>query len=67
MGKHTRRLMQYALAYPYSWHSYGKDRSTVNALAILVRDGLIIRNEHRQFRLNVPERYFDAMTREARR
>jgi hypothetical protein len=62
----VRRLLQFALAYPYSWHSYSKDRSTVNALAILARDGLIIRNEYRQFRLNVPERYFDAMAREAR-
>lgn len=67
MGKRARNLMQFALAYPYSWHSYGFDRSTRDAINILRRDGFITVNSNRQFRLNVPERYFDAMARDSQR
>lgn len=59
--------MQFALAYPYSWHSYDKDRATTRAIRRLVEMGMITTNAHRQFRLMVPERYFNAMEREAKR
>lgn len=67
MGRHQRRLLQFALAYPYSWHSYGKDRSTVAAIRRLVELGFITTIDSRQFRLMVPERYFAAMQREGER
>lgn len=61
-----RRLMQYALAYPYSWHYYAKDRATTRAVRRLVEMGMVTTNAS-QFRLMVPERYFNAMEREAKR
>jgi DNA-binding MarR family transcriptional regulator len=49
--------MRFALSYPASWHTYGKDRSTVNALHSLEAMGFIeISRETRQFRLNLSER-----------
>lgn len=55
MGKHTDRLLRFAIAHP-GWHTYGRDASTVRALARLAERGLIIRNTTcRQFRLASPE------------
>lgn len=55
MGKHTDRLLRFAIAHP-GWHTYGRDASTVRALARLAERGLIIRNTTcRQFRLATPE------------
>lgn len=53
MGKNILRLLRFAISYP-GWHTYGKDRSTVDALRRLENLGLIERNEHRQFRLIPP-------------
>lgn len=52
MGKNQLRLLKFAIKYSSSWHTYGKDRSTVSAIKSLENLGLIITNEHRQFKLN---------------
>jgi hypothetical protein len=43
MGKHELRLLRYSLRfyYPDSWHPYGKDRSTIEALHRLEAKELI--------------------------
>ena len=51
MGRHQLRLLKFALRFPSSWHSYGKDRATVDALNSLAGYGLIELNTFRQFRL----------------
>ena len=51
MGKHTKRLLLFAIRYRGNWHTYGKDRATVDAVVRLERQGFIERNKHRQFRL----------------
>lgn len=53
MGKNMLRLLKFAIKYQ-TWHTYGKDQSTVRALNRLVNLGLIEKNEHRQFRLIQP-------------
>lgn len=58
MGKHIKRLLKFAIDYP-GWHTYGKDRSTVDAVNNLARLGLIVVNEHRQFRLGIPLQDFN--------
>lgn len=61
MGKHQLRLLQFAIKYPYGWHSYGTDESTVRAVNALCGRGLIeISDNTRQFRLALgtrPEDY----------
>lgn len=54
MGKNMLRLLKFAIQYQ-GWQSYGKDRSTVDALGALSSLGLIEMNEHRQFRLDQPD------------
>lgn len=54
MGKQQLRLLKFCLKYPTTWHTYGKDYSTVRVVKSLEDKGLIIRNlKTRQFRLNV--------------
>lgn len=53
MGKHMLRLLRFALRYPDSWHTYGTDRSTVNAVRRLSELGLLECNAVRQFRLRL--------------
>lgn len=50
MGKNIRRLLKFAIEYP-GWHAWGRDRSTCDAIRVLVGYGMIETNEHRQFRL----------------
>ncbi len=50
MGKNMLRLLKFAVKYR-GWQSYGKDRSTVEAVRRLARMELLELNEHRQFRL----------------
>lgn len=53
MGKHQLRLLKFAIKYP-GIHSFGKDRSTIDALRKLATYGLIdIDWDSRQFKLNV--------------
>lgn len=54
MGKHVRRLLKFAIQYP-GWHSYGTDRTTVDAVNCLVGYDLIRVNEFRQFQLALPD------------
>lgn len=54
MGKNVKRLLLFAIKFP-GWHSYGKDRATTDAIALLVRDGFIVVNGERQFRLELPD------------
>ena len=56
MGKNMQRLLKFAIQYP-TWHTYGKDRSTVSAVNRLCGLGLIKVNGNRQFRLNIDEAY----------
>jgi hypothetical protein len=52
MGRHQLRLLKFALRYPNEWHSYGSDRSTVNAVRALARLELLeLSPVSRQFRL----------------
>lgn len=51
MGPNMRRLLKFAHDYPFGWHTYGKDRSTVDAIGTLAGLGFIEVNENRQFRL----------------
>lgn len=53
MGKNMVRVLKFAIQYRGEdrWHTYGKDRATVDALRRLEEMGLIERNEYRQFRL----------------
>lgn len=54
MGRHQLRLLVFALDFP-GWHTYGKDRTTVDALRALEGLGLIERNrDTRQFRIRQP-------------
>jgi len=50
MGKNMIRLLRFAIQFP-SWHTYGKDRATVDAVKRLERLGFVEINEYRQFRL----------------
>ena len=54
MGKNVKRLLLFAIKNP-GWNTYGKDRATTDAVALLVRDGFIVVNETRQFRLDLPD------------
>lgn len=55
MGKNVKRLLRFAITYP-GWHSYGKDRSTVSAIAALEHYEFIeVNRKTRQFRLNTPK------------
>lgn len=53
MGKHMVHAMKFLSGYAADgqWTSYGKDRSTVDAIKALVRKGLVEVNEFRQFRI----------------
>lgn len=57
MGKNMKRLLLFAIQYP-GWHTYGKDRGTVDAIVKLGNDGFIETNAHRQFRLIGNEKLF---------
>jgi len=50
MGKNMKRLLLFAIRYP-GWHTWGKDRSTVDAVRCLCEQGFIETNKYRQFRL----------------
>ena len=56
MGKNQARLLRFAIQYP-TWHTYGKDRATVNAIRSLASYGVVEVNEHRQFRLAMSDYY----------
>lgn len=60
MGRNVQRMLKFAIEYP-TWHTYGKDRATVSALRTLENAGLIVRNEHRQFRLALTEHWAKAI------
>ena len=55
MGKNQLRLLKFAIRFCRNdeWHTYGKDRSTVDAINSLVGKGLLDVNEFRQFRLHI--------------
>lgn len=48
MGKNMKRLLLYAIQSP-GWQTYSRDRAT--------GDGFIVVNEHRQFRLRLPDAF----------
>ena len=50
MGKNMKRLLLFAIQYQ-GWQTWGKDRSTCDAVKGLQRQGFIETNEFRQFRL----------------
>lgn len=50
MGKNMLRILRFAISYK-GWHTYGRDRSTVDAISRLSNLGLIEVNRFRQFRL----------------
>jgi hypothetical protein len=58
MGKNQLRLLKFAIEYP-TWHTYGKDRSTVDAIRSLDGKGLIVLNEFRQFRIAIKSEYLE--------
>lgn len=52
MGKRQLQLLKFAIRYSGSWHSYGVERPTVDAVRSLEAKGLIIVNrKFRQFTL----------------
>ena len=51
MGKNMKRLLLFAIRFD-GWHSWGKDRSTCDALRRLCHQGFIETNEFKQFRLD---------------
>ena len=53
MGKNVKHLLLFAIRNP-GWQTFGKDRATTDALAVLVKDGLVVVNGSGQFRLNLP-------------
>lgn len=57
MGKNTLRLLLFALRWPDTWHTYGTDRKTRDAILSLVSNGILeLNRESRQFRLLLPNR-----------
>lgn len=52
LGRNMYRMFSFALAYP-DWHSYAKDRSTVDAVKRLEKRGLVEVNKHHQYRLAI--------------
>lgn len=50
MGKNMKRLLLFAIHYR-GWHTWGKDRSTCDAVKRLCNQGFIETNCYRQFRL----------------
>jgi len=49
MGKNMKHALNFAKKYP-GWHTFAKDRATVNAVHNLQRKGLIEINSFNQFR-----------------
>ncbi len=52
MGKNMKWLLLFAIKYP-GWHTWGKDRATVDAVHRLCEQGYLVTNDHRQFKLDV--------------
>lgn len=50
MGKHIKRLLKFAIENP-GWHTWGRDRSTVDTINLLLSYGMIEINKNRQFRI----------------
>ena len=50
MGKNMKRLLLFAIRFQ-GWHSWGRDRSTCDAIRRLSKQGFIELNSYRQFRL----------------
>ena len=50
MGKNMKRLLLFAIRYK-GWHTWGRDRSTCDAVRRLQEQGFIETNDCRQFRL----------------
>ena len=53
MGKNQKRLLLFAIQYP-GWHTWSKDRTTVDAVRAVSSAGFIETNEFRQFRIASP-------------
>ena len=47
---HNFRILRFAIKYK-GWHSYAKDRQTVNAINWGIRNDFLEVNEYRQFKL----------------
>ena len=54
MGKNMKRLLLFAIRFP-GWHTWGKDRSTCDAVRRLEEQGFIKTNDCRQFILATDE------------
>ena len=50
IGKNQSHALRFAAEYP-GWHTFARDRPTLNAIAGLKRRGAICTNEHGQFRI----------------
>ena len=57
MGKNMLRMLRFAICYQ-DWYTYGKDRSTVDAVRRLEKLQLLEVNEFRQFRLSKEKMQF---------
>lgn len=49
LGPHQRRLLAFVINYP-GWHSAAPDRLTRRTVRSLAKRGLLVTNEHSQFR-----------------
>ncbi len=56
MGKNVDRLLKFAVRFP-TWHSFGKDRGTNDAIRTLANKGLVVVNDKRQWRLALTGHY----------
>ena len=64
MGKHVKRLLQFAVKYP-GWHSYAKDRATTNAVRCLADMGVLeLSTISNQFRLALAARFYGEDTKQ---
>lgn len=52
IGKNQCNVLDFAFKYQ-GWHSYSKDKPTMQALNALIKRGCLIVNQYEQFKINL--------------